>query len=275
MVKLPLQQSTFATIGIQGQDNELGKTSLKQLEEFTNAVGVKVKSIATIGLQNNVEVRLHEKQHKVAAAMISDNFAQMLEAQISNENTIHVGILELSMGMTTNDIVKTPTTSSPSDESSSIYAANTFAAVSIIPGIELAPQARQQLKFQWWLIFCLSVALGLVNGLNLLTGSATQLINRQQEMNVRIAVGATLPNLVKTLLTEQLPLLLLSTISAGLMIFYSLMLLNNYQFPLAKMPPASLLSSWLITVALLVLLIVLVIAVAVIQIHKMQIFSKR
>ena len=360
------QQATFASVGVQGQDNELGKTSLKQLSEFRNAVGV--EDLATLGLLKNVQSRLLENDFKVTAAIVSDNFAGMLKAQelttdqtewsevvylshkfwtdtlnrqmdlvgqtlylpaadiqlrvagilpveydefmpeqpqiwlsnshaaalvsinfgdseppasfvetlraqIANEDTVHVGFLLISPGMTADDIVSTKQTSLD-DEDSFIHTENAFSAIKAIPGIEMTPLAKQQLRFQWWLILFLSFALGLVNALNFFTTSVTQLVERQQEMNVRVAVGATLPHLIKTLLFEQLPLLFMAATGTALLTTYSLTLLDVYNDQFVKVAPESLFFGWLVTVLLLAITICLIISVALLQIHKMQIFQR-
>jgi hypothetical protein len=365
-----IKQANFATVGVQGQDNELGKTSLKQLAAFENAAGV--LGMATIGLQKNVSARLLEREHKLTAAIISDDFADILLAQgmdqktqdqsavvylshkfwqetmlgatnlvgqfltlptadvklrvagilgeeyddftpeqpqiwlsnshgsalininfgenappasfvetlkkqIANENTIHTGILVLAPGTTAADIIKIKPSDAGAetgDDSSFIHTQNTYSNIKAIPGVELMPHAKQQLKFQWGLVLFLSLALGLVNGLNFFTSSVTLLIARQQEMSVRVAVGATLPALIKTLIIEQLPLLFFTATGTALLTVYSLSLLGAYNAQLVQITPQSIFLSWLVTVMLLLVIVCIIVSVAVLQISKMQTFQR-
>lgn len=292
----------FATLGVVGQDGELSPSSLQRLQSHRNKPNI--IDMATIGIQPKVAIRIGEAEQLVTAALLSDNFAAMLEVeamtqdinqwptiayishrfwldyldgkslekahvvltdanntvikiagilpasyddlmlqkpqiwlsqshgpslikvnfgdggppshvvqsikqQIAMENPIYYGILKLNQKVDELNSLQLQTNDGSADDSF-IYTSTKFNRLQAGNGIEFRPKAKEKQILQWQILLLLVFALGLVSGLNLLTGSMSDLIQRQQELSVRIAVGATLFTLLKTLLVEQLPLVVVS-----------------------------------------------------------------
>lgn len=76
----------------------------------------------------------------------------------------------------------------------------------ILPGLEFNPKEREYLIRQWWLLLILTLGFGLVNIVNLSSIAASQLISRNQEFEIRIAMGARSLSVFSQLLIEQLPM---------------------------------------------------------------------
>ena len=73
-------------------------------------------------------------------------------------------------------------------------------------GLELAPTLKANIILQWYLLMILSLSLGAICILNLLTVSFSRLIARAAEFNIKIALGANRQQLLKQLALESLPM---------------------------------------------------------------------
>jgi hypothetical protein len=80
----------------------------------------------------------------------------------------------------------------------------------LIAGLKLAPQIKEALQEQWWLLFSLIIFFGVISIINLASYATNQLIERKQEIMIRLNAGARLNQLVKQFIVEALPLIISS-----------------------------------------------------------------
>ncbi|NQZ20694.1 MAG: hypothetical protein HRT53_01455 [Colwellia sp.] len=78
----------------------------------------------------------------------------------------------------------------------------------LVPGMQFAPQVKQKLQSQWWLLTTLVMFFGALAIINLASFASNQLIERRQEIIVRLTSGAQTYQLLQQFLIESVPLLL-------------------------------------------------------------------
>jgi hypothetical protein len=76
-----------------------------------------------------------------------------------------------------------------------------------VPGMQFAPHVKQKLQSQWWLLTTLVIFFGALAIINLASFTSNQLIERRQEIIVRLTSGARSYHLLQQFLVESIPLL--------------------------------------------------------------------
>jgi hypothetical protein len=102
-----IKQANFVTVGVQGQDNELGKTSLKQLAAFEIAITVQL-TLAGLAICFSTAVLLHptaplslvgQTLHSDDKAILDLSKEEPIRVSAIVENLPHYGILNASTPM--------------------------------------------------------------------------------------------------------------------------------------------------------------------------------
>ncbi|TDF34555.1 ABC transporter permease [Alteromonadaceae bacterium M269] len=143
--------------------------------------------------------------------------------------------------------------------------------LSVVSGIEFNPSYRAIINQQFWLLLILVIGLGLLNGLNLFTISTSKLIYRQQELNLRLVLGARFSSFFHQISVEHLPLII-STLTLGWLIYAIIPLLISgnsvYAFILNSYDAGHTLLTWISLCALITIFIIICACVPLIKLFK-------
>jgi ABC-type antimicrobial peptide transport system permease subunit len=157
-----------------------------------------------------------------------EQFLSIIRKQLTEQMPVWYGIAQLLPGHHISDI-KWSTTAELDGGQVRLFSGVENLKPYFFSGIEFMPEARLELRKRWWFIFGLAMAFGLVNSINLLTLSFNRLLQRSQEMSVRIALGARPTNLLRQLIIEYCPLMFFSLLlGVGGSLFFVSALLENY-----------------------------------------------
>lgn len=86
----------------------------------------------------------------------------------------------------------------------------------VISGIEFSPKLNASIKDQWALLLSLVIVFGFLNYFNLFNVAASRLVTRIDEFRIRLTIGASKRDILKQVITEQYPMIVLVLLIGGI-----------------------------------------------------------